>query len=168
MLRSFVVGWVMSASASASCSWMRLSSHPGVRFVDRWPLLVFRACPLSVSLDSGKCFDTALGVRPGQDAHCLFLTARSHIGLVGKPAEAWRYCTSSICIFSSYTLKTASCGGGRVGRNSLGGRFIRIVLVLLLRMTGTNGIRNSSLFHGSRHPRKMAAWETVMTVSCWS
>ena len=167
MLRSFFVGWVISALASASCSWMRLSSHPGMRFVDLWPLLVFRVCPLSVSLDWGKCFDTALGVRPGQDPYCLFLTARSHIGLVGKPAEAWRYSTSSGCVFSSYTLKTASCGGGCAGRNSLGGHFTRIVLVLLLRMTGTSGIQNSSLFPGSRHPRKMAAWEAVMSVSCW-
>jgi hypothetical protein len=167
MLRSFVVGRVSSASVSASCSWMRLSSYPGVRFVDCWPLLVFRACPLSVSSDSGKCFAIASGVRPGQDAYCLFLTAQSHIGLVGIPAEAWRYRTSSGCVFSSYTLKTASCGGGRAGRYLLGGRFTRIVSVLLLRMTGTSGIQNSLLFPGSRHPRKMAARETVMTVSCW-
>ena len=158
-MRSFVVG---------SFLWMRLSSHPGVCFVDRWPLLVFRACPLSVSSDLGKCFDIALGVRPGQDAYCLFLTARSHIGLVGKPAEAWRYRTSSGCIFSSYTLKTVSCGGGHEGRYLLGGHFTRIVSVLLLCMTGTSGIRNGSLFPGSCHPRKMAARETVMMVLCWS
>ena len=59
MLHSFVVGRVISTPASASCLLMRLFSHPGLRFVDRWPLLVFRACPLSVSLDSGKCLAIA-------------------------------------------------------------------------------------------------------------
>ena len=96
MFHSFVVERVISALATALCSLMRLFSHPGLRFVDHWPLLVFRACPLSVSLDSGKCLAIALGVRPDQDAYCLFLTARSHVGFVEKPAEAWRNCTSSV------------------------------------------------------------------------
>ena len=95
MLRSFVVGRVISTSASASCSLMRFFSHPGLRFVDRWPLLVFRACPFSVSSDSGKCLAIASGVRPGHDAYCLFLTAQSQVGFVVKPLEAWRYRTSS-------------------------------------------------------------------------
>ena len=95
MLRSFVVGRVSSALASALCLLIRLFSHSWFCFVDRWPLLVFRACPLSVSLDSGKCLAIALGVRLGHDAYCLFLTVWSHIGFVGKPAEVWRYRTSS-------------------------------------------------------------------------
>ncbi len=95
MLHSVVVGGVISALALASFLLMRLSSHPGLRFVDRWLLLVFRVCPLSISSDLGKCLVITLGVRPGNDAYCLFLTARSHAGLVGKLAEAWRYCTSS-------------------------------------------------------------------------
>ena len=41
--------------------------------VERSPLLIFCPCPLIVSLLSGKYFATALMVRPGHDAYCLFL-----------------------------------------------------------------------------------------------
>ena len=69
MLHSVVIGGVVSAVGLASFLLMRLSSHPGLRFVDRWLLLVFRACPLRVSSDLGKCLVITLGVRPGNDAY---------------------------------------------------------------------------------------------------
>ena len=56
--------------------------------VERSPLLVFRPCPLIVLLLLGKYFATALTVRPGHDAYCLFFIAQIHDGLVGKSAHA--------------------------------------------------------------------------------
>ena len=56
--------------------------------VERSLLLVFRPCPLIVSLLSGKYFATALMVRPGHDAYCLFFIAWIDDGLVGKSAHA--------------------------------------------------------------------------------
>jgi hypothetical protein len=56
--------------------------------VERSPLLVFCPCPLIVLSLSGKYFATALTLRPGHDAYCLFFIAWIHDGLVGKPAHA--------------------------------------------------------------------------------
>ena len=61
---------------------------PTCVLVERSPLLVFHPCPLIVSSLLGKYFATALTVRLGHDAYCLFFIARIHDGLVGKPAHA--------------------------------------------------------------------------------
>ena len=81
-----------------------LSSVADVVFVDRNPLHVFRPCPLCVSSDSGKCLVTALAVRPGHNAICLFLMAFSHVGFVGKPAAACKYRTIWLMEGKLYTL----------------------------------------------------------------
>ncbi len=97
MSRDLIVGWAMSALAY--CLVIRLSVHG--RLVDRRLLLVLRAWPLVVSSDSGKCLATASVVSPGHDAKCLFFTAFIQVGLVGKPAAAWRYRTSLGFVFNS-------------------------------------------------------------------
>jgi len=56
--------------------------------VERSPLLVFCPCHFIDSSLSGKYFATALTVRPGHDAYCLFFIALIHDGLVGKPTHA--------------------------------------------------------------------------------
>ncbi len=127
-------------SSSALCLLTRLSSYLGLRLVNCWPLLAFWAWPLIVSLDLEKCLATVLRVSPGHVVNCLFLTALYQAGLVRNPAVTCRHCTNSGCIFSLYTLKTASSGGGRTGRYLLGGCLMSIVSVLLLRTTGTSGI----------------------------
>ncbi len=81
-------------------SLLSLSLLSGI-LVERSLLLVFRLCPIIFSLLSGKYFATALMVRPGHDAYCLFFIASIHDGLVGKSAHAWRYHTTSGCVLSS-------------------------------------------------------------------
>ena len=56
--------------------------------VERSPLLVFRPSHSIVLSLSGKYFATALTVRPGHDAYCLFFITWINDGLVGKPAHA--------------------------------------------------------------------------------
>ncbi len=80
-------------------SLLSLSLLAGV-LVEQSQLLVLRPCPFIVSLLSGKYFATALTVRPGHDAYCLFFIALIHDGLVGKPVHAWRYRTNSGCVLS--------------------------------------------------------------------
>ncbi len=75
-------------SSSALCLLIRLSSQLGLRLVDGWPLLAFWDWPMIVSLDLGKCLAMALGVSPGHNANCLFLTALYQVSLVGNPAAA--------------------------------------------------------------------------------
>ena len=157
---------VMLCSSSTSSSG---SSTGGgvvacVFLVDLNPLGVRRPCPLFVSSESGKWRRTASKVSPGHDANCLFLIALSHVGLVGNPAAACKYRTSSGCVFSSYTLWTASAGLGRFDRNSLGGRLSNAVSVFRFRTMRTNGMRQRFVLL-SRHPLRIAPLVTVMVVS---
>jgi hypothetical protein len=63
----------------------------------------------------------------------------------------------------------ASVGGGRLGKNSLGGRRTNTVCVLMFatlsfRIVGHNGIRHSPVL-GHLHPRSIAPLVTVILTS---
>ena len=122
--------------------------------VDHKLLGDFRPCPFGVSSVSGQWRVTASIERPGQDAYCLFLMAFNQVGFVGNPALAWQQRTSSGLVFSSQTLWIASVGGGRSGRNSVGGQFTAMVSMLLFRTTSTSGM-HQRFDLVSIHPRRL-------------
>jgi hypothetical protein len=94
----FVMGMVKFSSLLGLAVGLLVGSFG---LVDQSPLLPFRPCPFIVSLLLGKCLATAITVRSGHDANCLFFTTANHVDFVGKHAAVCRYQMSSGCDFNS-------------------------------------------------------------------
>ena len=60
--------------------------------VDLIPFLAICMCPIVVNIDSGRCFHTALLVRPGYEVNQSLLMALHHSVFTGRdPIIALRY-----------------------------------------------------------------------------